>query len=841
MKKLLSLLSISTLIASLPAPLRANAPLTRFKRDVNTLTSNSNNDYLPPTKIDMSYFGDVDNVSSIMIDKQNNVYFGADKGAFFLKWGSTRLTKINGINSRVYSVAIDSNNNVYFGADKGVFFKKNGEVNAKKIDKINDDIKSIFIDKQDNVYFGVSNGAYKLSADSNTKTKINGITEHVSSIMIDKQDNVYFGSDYGAYVLKRGSKTATPIKGSSDNISSIMIDKQDNVYFGSDYGAYVLKQGSTGLTKINGIFPWINSVSVDSKDNVYFGTYEGVFVLKQGSKTATPIKGSSKHVSSIAIDNNNNVYFGGDNRLNYITTILDWVKQQSRFNLVDNNKPKTWIRPDLIAVDGELNIEITNPTIDKVLFDNVQQIQTNKQWNINVKPEISTKDHNLQVFFTLNGKQYTSEIMVSMQAKINPPKPIVKENLDKVIKFSDDNNLGNMLDNNNKTIISAISQKNSLQVDFSQIEFDKKDNHSTILTAKPDSKSYQGSVVVKYNIVLATIVDLKIDLQPTVQTTQVVKDYVGQIDTDTITNPVNIFYYANSESKITMLKPTPNSVINGVVYGCDEQWNKTSQHNSIDSTNGVVLDGSQLARSNGKYVVELSDNLGHTNNLYLQISSKQAIPKYFDTDNGKQFEIWAKANGRDDICGYSVRQLNKLFEESKNWHHQASDSQLADSLAKWFKTNGKLAAEEALTKEQVIAQLQTQMQKTITIDKVDTSNYDFKKVSFELNQNEIKPNEKVNIAVKYGSEKSDNFTLQIENNKPSNNNKSGLTGWNIIGVIIGALSGLLLLGWLFKKFVVTPFILEPIRKKKVEAFQNQTEKDIVQMKADEKEEQEKNK
>jgi hypothetical protein len=35
------------------------------------------------------------------------------------------------------------------------------------------------------------------------------------------------------------------------------------------------------------------------------------------------------------------------------------------------------------------------------------------------------------------------------------------------------------------------------------------------LKAKDDSKSYEGSVVVKYNIVPITVVDLKIDLQPT--------------------------------------------------------------------------------------------------------------------------------------------------------------------------------------------------------------------------------------------------------------------------------------------------------------------------------------
>jgi len=58
---------------------------------------------------------------------------------------------------------------------------------------------------------------------------------------------------------------------------------------------------------------------------------------------------------------------------------------------------------------------------------------------------------------------------------------------------------------------------------------------------------------------------------------------------------------------------------------------------------------------------------------------------------------------------------------------------------------------------------------------------------------------------------------------------------------VGALSGLLLLGWLVKKFVVTPLILEPLRKKKAKAFAEQTAKDIAQMKAEEAEEQEKNK
>ncbi|WP_151202551.1 hypothetical protein [Spiroplasma phoeniceum] len=108
-------------------------------------------------------------------------------------------------------------------------------------------------------------------------------------------------------------------------------------------------------------------------------------------------------------------------------------------------------------------------------------------------------------------------------------------------------------------------------------------------------------------------------------------------------------------------------MITGFVYGCDDQWNKTSQSSNIDATNGIKLDGSQLNTKEGKYVVELSDNLGHTENVYLQINEKKEkeIKEYWNTDNGKQFEIWAKANGYDNIRGYSASQLNNLFADSK--------------------------------------------------------------------------------------------------------------------------------------------------------------------------------
>nr|CAI94301.1 adhesion related protein, transmembrane [Spiroplasma citri] len=804
MKKLLSILTISTLTTSIPAPLLANTPATR------TLTSNSNNEYVP-----IKEFNNISGSIYIMtIDSKDNIYFGTLAGAFVLKQGATTPTKIDGINTQINSLAVDSKDNIYIGTDNGAYKLSAGSNTPTKIDGINTQINSLAVDSKDNIYFGTLAGAFVLKQGETTPTKINGINTNVYSLVVDNSNNIYYDTNGGVFVLKQGETTPTKIDGISDDIQSIAIDSKDNIYFGTLAGAFVLKQGATTPTKIDGINTQINSLAVDSKDNIYFGTLAGAFVLKQGETTATKIDGVSNNIQSITIDSKDNIYFGTDNGINILQTALSWVKQQSQFALVDSTKTQTWTRNDLLTVDGELNIDIANPNIDKIIFDNVEQPQTNKQWKINVKPEIAPRDHNLQVTFTLDGKQYTSEITVSMQAKIDPPAPSKQENLSELIKTTD---LGNIFDNNDDTIFTAVNQKNSNVIDdFSQIEITKKDNNSATLTAKKDSKSYAGSVDITYNVVPATIVDLKIDVTPISSQTTVIKDYLFQIDTSNITNPVNTFYYASSESIITMVKPTPSSVLTGVVYGCDDKWNKTSQSSNIDSTNGIKLDGSQLATIKGKYVVELSDNLGHTNNVYLQINEKKEkeIKEYWNTDNGKQFEKWAKANGHYNIRGYSASQLNNLFADSKNWQQLASDSQIASAVADWFKTNGKLSATELLTTEQVVEQLKTQIPSDIKIDKVNTSNYEKDKVSFVLNQSEFKPNDKVNITVKYNNATADSFTLQIKDSKTPDNKKGGDSKLWIIGVVVGVLVVLGLAYLLFKKFVFDKYILKRRSRKR---------------------------
>ncbi|PQP79497.1 hypothetical protein C6B38_01000, partial [Spiroplasma sp. ChiS] len=370
MKKILSILTISTLTASIPTPLLAAVPLT------NTLASNSNNDYLPLKEIN----GITDRVNSIAVDTKDNIYFCTDNGAFVLKHGATTPTKINGI--------------------KGI-------------------INHISVDTKDNIYFAGGDGAFVLKHGATTPTKINGINMTAYSVAVDSNDNVYFGTDSGIFLLEKWTTIPKVINGITGKINSLAVDSKNNIYFvvSNLDSIWLMTWLQTIPTKIDGINGRVLSVAVDSNDNVYFSTTGGVYKLSAGATTPTKINGISTQINSLAVDSNDNIYFGTDKGVFIFQTALSWTKTQSQLT-VDSTKTQTWTRPDLLSVDGELNIDIANPNIDKVIFDNVQQPQTSKQWKINVKPETTARDHNLQVMFTLDGKQYTSEITVSMQAKI---------------------------------------------------------------------------------------------------------------------------------------------------------------------------------------------------------------------------------------------------------------------------------------------------------------------------------------------------------------------------------------------------------------------------------------
>ncbi|WP_424527528.1 adhesin [Spiroplasma endosymbiont of Glossina fuscipes fuscipes] len=508
-------------------------------------------------------------------------------------------------------------------------------------------------------------------------------------------------------------------------------------------------------------------------------------------------------------------------------------QQGISFSLAENDKTATWSNAGMrLTVDGETNININNPNVTEVYWDGAKQNMLEHKVNINVKPETSEKTHKLVIKYDINGTKYTSEdIDVVMAAKIDPPTSPVQQNLSDVIKFADENNLGNIFDNNDDTIFSVITQKNARTVDFSQIEITNKTDTQATLSAIEGSKNYQGSVIVKYNISSATTVDLKIDVTSSASGVQIDKDYLAQLDSSKMTNKVDPFYYANGKSTIKIKQPSTGNVIIGKVYGCDERWNKTSQSSTFDPVSGLEINKGQYGSVDGRYLIELQhkDLPTHTKTIYLQISEKQKVEHYWNTAHGKQFEQWAEDNGYKNIRGYSASQLNNLFELSKTWKQSLKHLDL--KLDNFVVDNIKNVTQDEIEtyKTKLLASIKAQV-KNYAPDVV--KNTDYKILVDNLVAGDWTVSKDVKVQSVDGSTKLLSFTIKIipvqqkEQPTPTPDNKKGGDSklW-IIGVVGGVLLGVGILALLFKKFVFNKYIYPKIIARRHDKLVEQVRKE----------------
>lgn len=331
---------------------------------------------------------------------------------------------------------------------------------------------------------------------------------------------------------------------------------------------------------------------------------------------------------------------------------------------------------------------------------------------------------------------------------------------------------------------------------------------------KVDGKSYTGQIIVS-----SLLAQPSINVQKNTSLVGNVASYVCQVSTNDKVGDITLtsdLYYSDTEVKVSLNKPTGITTITAQIFGLDEKWEKNKNVYQIFDSQIYNLDGSQLKTYQGRYLIETRDNSNNKSSYYVVVNKDNLTSNFWDTNKGQQFYEWANLNGYNErIKKLNAIKLNKIINESKNWQKIASDSQFATAVADWFKTNGKLSSKEPLAKERLVEQLKTQIPSTIKIPDVNTSNYDVNKVLFELSQSEFNPNDKVNITVKYDNATSEQFTLQIKDSKiPNNKKKTGLGIWAIFGIVLGSLVGVVLLGWLLKRFLINPFILGPIRKKK---------------------------
>ncbi|WP_342256692.1 adhesin [Spiroplasma endosymbiont of Poecilobothrus nobilitatus] len=588
---------------------------------------------------------------------------------------------------------------------------------------------------------------------------------------------------------------------------------------------------------------WGNYYAVDEKSQIQllFKNNKYFFGIKEfyNDKSKNKITISKNEVLNVIKEFD---IYDIDNNFNYIKSVYRWdetnqpptpkidskgnitdwnidktkFQQGISFALVDGLKTSTWSNNGMrLTVDGETNININNPNVTEIYWDGVKQNMLEHKVNINVKPETSEKTHKLVIKYDINGTKYTSEdIDVVMAAKIEPIQTPAQQNLSDLVKMID---LGKIENNNDDTIKTKIIEKNSLAIDFSQIKITDKTDTQATLSAIEGIKSYQGSVVVKYNISSATTVDLKIDLTSSSSGVQIDKNYLAQLDKSKMTNKVNTFYYANGKSVIKIKQPPTGNVITGVVYGCDEQWNKTSHSNPIDPVSGLEIDKGQYGSVDGRYLIEFQhkDLSTHTKNIYLQISEKQKVSHYWDTDNGKHFEQWAEDNDKNNIRGYSANQLNNLFELSQTWKQSLTHLDL--KLDNIVVDNIQNVTQDEIDnyKTKMLASVKAQVEKYVP-DVVE--NTDYKILVDNLVSGDWTTSKDVKVQAVDGSTKLLSFTAKTipaqskeqpisptPNPEPTSDNEKVKSFWKIVGIVAGAMVGFGTVAMLLWRYLLRPW------------------------------------
>lgn len=228
----------------------------------------------------------------------------------------------------------------------------------------------------------------------------------------------------------------------------------------------------------------------------------------------------------------------------------------------------------------------------------------------------------------------------------------------------------------------------------------------------------------------------------------------------------------------------------------------------------------------------------HRKNIYLQISGKQIIQHYWNTNNGKQFKQRAEYNGYKNIRGYSARQLSALFELSATWKRSLAHLDL--KLDNFVVNDIKNVTQDEINiyKTKLLDDVKLQVEKC---DPDVVENIDYKIITDNLVADDLTTRKDVKVQAVDGSTKLLSFTAKIilvqQKEQPSptsptttpDNNKGGDNKLWIIGVVVGVLVDVGVVYLLFRKFIFNKYILPKI-------YARRQQKVVEQWKRDDREE-----
>jgi len=291
------------------------------------------------------------------IDTNNIVYMGTHRGLFFSSDDGLTWTQIIN-NISVSTILIDKDNNIYCGTGyydqgNGVLFSSNGGISWSHLGLSGMTVLSLAMDFEGNIYAGtLKDGLFKTTNKGQSWLQItNGLNgADVFRLKINKNGDIFVGAENeGVYRLTKGSNKFEQI-GVPVSFTRNFVFFQDSLIFAST---------RSGVQKYNkNLRKWINTglrevykVGISPNNNLYAGTYFGLYKsTDRGSSwrelritTDTIINVYNFEVISddtIFISTNYNLrytYDGGENWVittiatNYFSSILFYSKTGGLF------------------------------------------------------------------------------------------------------------------------------------------------------------------------------------------------------------------------------------------------------------------------------------------------------------------------------------------------------------------------------------------------------------------------------------------------------------------------------------------------------------------------------
>lgn len=272
------------------------------------------------------------NIFSIAVDKQNNIWFGTELGLakksgkdWFIYTTKNSVLKTNTINH----ITADSQNRIWISTDKGIFLLENSTIVDYSFNIVNQPFKMIAIDKDGTVWAATNIGLCKLGLNNWIiyNTSNSGIKDnYVTCLAIDKSNKVWAGSGYnGISVFDGTSWTAHTtstinLPSAGSGVLSIHISEDGKVWAGTNRypstgGPLICFNGSTWSLVANNVFGNQVFQSINSSnDMVFFGSKVGMGILKKDGTTKFIKYGNIRidylWVNALAFDSNSDLWVG---------------------------------------------------------------------------------------------------------------------------------------------------------------------------------------------------------------------------------------------------------------------------------------------------------------------------------------------------------------------------------------------------------------------------------------------------------------------------------------------------------------------------------------------------